>query len=153
MTSWRNADWKDFLANRMFLYELCELCAVNPTAYPSPTMAVGLDRHFSDWVCFEIDKGLAQWRLWYTARMHAMKRKGKYGTEPKYDSMDDILGITAARQMGWLPESQDEDRASEDYKAAILAAAREGKELPDIVEFMEEREWAHEANPQDAEWY
>ena len=153
MTTWLNAGWKGFLANRLFLYELLEMCALFPNEYPSPTAAVGLNRIFSDWVCFHIDMGLAQWRLWYTARMHATVRAGKYGTKAKYDSMDDVLGITAARQMGWLPESADENEATEEYKAAILAAAREGRALPDIVEFMEEREWAQEVSPQDAEWY
>jgi hypothetical protein len=153
MTTWLNAGWKGFLANRLFLYELCELCAVNPTAYPSPTAAVGLDQLFSDWVCFHIDLGLAQWRLWYTARMHATKRKGKYGTEAKYSTLDEVLGIDVARSMGWLQESVDEEQASEEYKAAILAAAREGKPLPDIVEFMDEREWAQETESGDAEWY
>lgn len=153
MTNWLHAGWKDFLSNRYLLYQICELCAGFPAA-GTPTQAVGLTRYFSDWICFEIDIGLALWRKWYIARAEERTKVGKYSTKAKYDSMDDILGVTYAREMGWIPGEEGDAEVSEAYKQAALEAIRAGKSIPDIVQFVDEREWGDgEADNEDAEWY
>ena len=152
MTNWPRAGWRAFLSNRYLLYELCERCAVWGG---TPTSVTGLDRVFSDWICFTIDNGLAIWRLWYTARAKEMIR-GKRSARPKYTTLDDVLGITVAREAGWMPGQEATTDTSEAYKSAVLEALRAGQPMPDITAWMDDRHWQDDDDDEiandDAEW-
>jgi hypothetical protein len=139
MTNWRNAGWRGFLSNRIYLYEVCELCRVFPGA-GTPVSYLGLNRYFSDYVCAEIDKGLAQWVRWYDARMKERKKSGKFSTQPVHKTLDEVLGITEAlRRSGWENDGRGLTDVSRDYKQAVIAAAKRGEPPPDVEVWMREQ--------------
>jgi hypothetical protein len=137
MNNWLHAGWSGFLSDRVALYELCELCHEFPGA-GTPTQYTGLNRRFSDSVCAEIDKGLAQYRIWYTGRMKQQQKVGKHRYKPAFQTLDDVLGVTEAlRRGGW--DGQELTDVSGDYKQAVIEAAKKGLPAPDINMWMAAR--------------
>jgi hypothetical protein len=125
------------LSNRILLYEVIETCHAFPGA-GTPTQFLGLDRVFSDWVCAEIDKGLAQWRLWYQGRMHEMEKSGKHSWRPKYQTLDALLGITEAERRGGFATGGELTDVSTAYKNAVIEAAKKGLPPPDAAQWYAE---------------
>jgi hypothetical protein len=135
MTRLLPAGSKSFLADRILLYEICEVCRVFPGA-GTPTQYVGLTEHFSDWVCAEIDKGLAQYVRWYDARFEAQEKQGKYKIRQKYKTLGAVLGIDEEARRGGMEASELTDR-SKSYLDAVIAARAARKAPPSITEWME----------------
>jgi hypothetical protein len=133
MTNWRLAAWSRFLSNRILLYEVIELCATFPGA-GTPTQYLGLNRVFSDWVCAEVDKGLAQWRIWYQGRMQQMQKSGRHSWRPKYKTLNELLGITEEVRRGGFT-GKDLTDVSALYKRAVVEAAKQGEPPPDAEEW------------------
>jgi hypothetical protein len=122
----------DFLSDRISLYEHLEYAALYGGTV---TQNLGLNRIFSDYVCYEIDSGLAQWRLWYKGRMREQQKIGKGKWSSRYKDLNDVLGVTEAlRRGGW--EGKELTHVSGDYKTAVIEAAKKGLPPPDIHEWM-----------------
>lgn len=100
----------------------------------SPSQKAGLTREFPSWVCNEIDKGLAQYRLWYQSRMEAITRKGK----PKYRTLAEVLGITEERNRGNMSDDQLSDKATE-LRLAMIEAHKSGQhvDIKDLLKSLE----------------
>lgn len=125
-----------FLSDRLALYELCELCRVFPGA-GTPSAYLGLGRYYSDSICAEIDKGLAQFVRWYDARFDAQQKVGKHKWQQKHKTLADVLGITEARRRGGWTSGSELTEASKLYQQAAMKAIREGKPVPDIEQWIE----------------
>ena len=148
MPTWPNAGWSDFLSDRYFLYQICEMCHTFPGA-GTPTQYLGFGRYFSDRVCAEIDIGLAQFRGWYTSRMEQRRKVGKHKWEPTYKNLDEVLGVTEAlRRGGW--DGKELTDVSQDYRQAVIAATKKGLPPPDITVWMANRDaGASEESPDE----
>lgn len=131
---WPLDGWRSFLADRMLLYEICEVCRVFPGA-GTPTQYIGLDRDFSEHVCVEIDKGLAQYVRFYDARFEAQEKSGKYKMRQKYRTLGAVLGIDEEIRRGGMDGGELKDR-SKSYLDAVIAARAAGKAPPPITEWM-----------------
>jgi hypothetical protein len=105
----------------------------------SPSKRLGFDAVYSDLVCWKIDAGLAQFKIWYDARMQARRKVGKYGQEAKYKTLKAVLGVYDEMQHGGFKNSAELSEVSEDYLQAVIAASKEGKSAPDIVSWMNQR--------------
>lgn len=139
MTSWPLTGLKGFLADRLLLYELCELCHQFPGA-GTPSQYLGLNRHFSPWVCAEIDKGLAQFRIWYMGRMEKQVKAGKHKLRPAYKTIAEVIGIVEDQRRGGWGSGAKIASKGEEYKEAVLQAVRDGKPIPDVQEWLLEQE-------------
>ena len=133
MTNWPDAGWSDFLSDRWLLYHLDTICSRYPGA-GTPTRYTGLDRIFSDSVCFEIDLGIAEFGRWVESRKEATRREGKK-IKPLYDNMNDVLGVTEEERRGGF-DPQELRSTGWDYKEAVIEAAKKGLPPPDINEWM-----------------
>lgn len=91
-------------------------------------------------MCVKLDNGLAQYRLWYTSRMEARRKVGKYGYEAKYKTLDAVLGIRDADKTGDFASEEDLSDATDAYMLAVVEALKQGKPKPDITEWLANRE-------------
>lgn len=105
----------------------------------SPSVRLGFDKEFSELVCWKIDAGLAQFKLWYDSRMQARRKVGKYGQEAKYKTLTAVLGVYDEMQNGGFKNRAELSEVSEDYLQAVIAAHKEGKPRPDIVSWMSQK--------------
>ena len=99
-----------------------------------------MDRVFSDAVCAEVDKGLAQYVRWYESRAEEQRKVGKHKYKRKYDTLDELLGVTEAQRRG--PYGMDGAKLTEvsgDYKRACIEAAKAGLPMPDITQWLAKR--------------
>lgn len=112
---------------------MCELCAAFPGA-GTPTQYTGLVNVFSDWICAEIDKGLAQYRRWYLARFEAQQKVGKHRYESKYKTLNDALGVTEEIRRGGFQSGAALIDTGGDFRQAFIEAAKQGKRL-DVMEW------------------
>jgi hypothetical protein len=135
MTNWRSADCNHFLTDRVYLYEVCEACRVFP-GLVSPSHFMKIDQSFSDAVCAEIDKGLAQYVRWYESRGEQQRKVGKHRYEAKYKTLNELLGVTEDLRRGGWNNGREPTEVSSDYKDACIAAAVAGKPLPDVTEWL-----------------
>jgi len=135
MTNWRLASWRSFLSDRIALYEVCEAIRVWPGLI-SPSHFLKFDQRYSDVICAEIDKGLAQYVNWYESRREERRKAGKHKWENKYKTLNDLLGVTEElRRGGWVNGSELTE-VSYDYKEAVIQAMKEGKPMPDVTEWL-----------------
>ena len=135
MKVWLPAALRGFLTDRLLLFEIDRVCRRYPGA-GTPTQYLGLTSMFSDAVCVEIDKGIAQFGTWVDARMEARTYNKKGGSKPMYPTLGDVLGITDVERRGGMDGQTLQTRA-EAYKRAVAQAVRTGQPVPDISLFME----------------
>jgi hypothetical protein len=67
--------------------------------------------------------------------MEAQQRVGKHRLEPKYKTLNDVLGVTEAIRRGGWSKGSDITDAGADFRVASLEAAQRGEVL-DVVEWM-----------------
>jgi hypothetical protein len=143
MTNWPHAGWSDFLSDRLLLYEIDCLCHRYAGA-GTPTQYLGLNRIFSDSVCAEVDKGIAQFGLWVEGRIQHRKKVGKHKWEAAHKTLGEALGIVEeARRGGWHSGAELRD-VSLDYRNAVFEAKKKGLPPPDIADWL-----AAQAAPQE----
>jgi hypothetical protein len=127
--------WKTFLSDRIQLYEICETVRVFPGLI-SPSHFYKLDERFSDAVCAEIDKGLAQYVLWYEGRRDERRKAGKNRWESKYKDLKDLLGVTEEERRGGWTDGDALTSTSKSYLEAFTQAVAEGRPVPDVAEWL-----------------
>lgn len=100
----------------------------------SPSQKAGLTREFPRWVCNEVDKGLAEYRLWYMSRREAVTRKGK----PKYRTLAEVIGISEERNRGNFVGNELTDKATE-LRMAMIEARKSGQhvDIKDLLKSLE----------------
>lgn len=91
-------------------------------------------------MCLKVDNGLAQYRIWYQSRMQATRKVGKYGREAKYKTLDAVLGIADAEKVGDFASESDLSDATDAYMLAVVEATKQGKPVPDVVEWLAEHQ-------------
>jgi hypothetical protein len=147
-TSWPSADWSRFLSVSVYLYEVCEACRVFP-GLVSPSHFMKIDLIFSDAVCAEIDKGLAQYVRWYEARSEQQQKVGKHKFKNKYETLNDLLGVTEEQRRGGWTDGSKLTEVSGSYKDACIAAAVAGKPMPDVTEWLAKQRAEQESDEDD----
>lgn len=135
MTNWPSAGWKHFLSDRLYLYEVCETCRVFP-GLVSPTHFMKMDQVFSDAVCAEVDKGLAQYVRWYEARAEEQQKVGKHKYKRRFDTLGELLGIEEEQRRGGWTNGAQLTEVSKAYRDACIAATIAGQPMPNVVEWM-----------------
>lgn len=132
-----HAGWSDFLSDRQLLYEIDLVCKRYTVG--SPTQYLEFDRIFSANICYDIDVTIAQFGIQTENRMQEQKKTGKGKWEQKYKTMAEVLGITDDEWRGGF-DQQELVSAGSDYRQAVVEAARRGEEIPDIDEWLANRE-------------
>jgi hypothetical protein len=113
------------------------VCRVFPGA-GTPSQYLGLNEQFSDWICAEIDKGLAQYVRWYDARFEAQEKSGKHKYRQKYRTLGAVLGIEEEERRGGMTGGELTDY-SKGYLHAMIEARAKGLPVPDINTWIQEQ--------------
>jgi hypothetical protein len=132
---WPSAAFNPFLSDRVALYEMCEAVRAFP-GLVSVTHYWKIDQVYSDSVCAEIEKGLAQYVRWYEARSEQQRKIGKHRYESKYKTLNELLGVTEELRRGGWNSGRELTEVSSDYKDACIAAAMAGLPMPDVNDWL-----------------
>lgn len=143
---WRLAGWIGFLSDRQGLWEVDTIC--RRYSVGSPSQYIGFDRIFSDNICYDVDAVVAHFGIQTENRMQEQRKKSSGKWELKYKTMPEVLGIREDEWRGGF-DQQELVAAGAEYRQAVVEAAKRGEEVPDIDEWMAQRELAESSDDDD----